>query len=195
MIAFSGVRSSWDMLARNCDLCWLASASWLFASWSASNSRAFSMAMHGLVRERLQQSDLPVRERAARRGSDITSDCLVIAEQRRDSLRPQARTSGRSCAGKRRRLQSATRNMDGASFASGERRHRAAATVRSRRRVTAAAWRERRSPRQPSSLAARIARDRVRRLVVLVDDAAVERRLRSVGDDAMTRSISRWPSS
>ena len=45
MIALSGVRSSWDMFARNCDLCWLASASWLFASWSSSNSRAFSMAM------------------------------------------------------------------------------------------------------------------------------------------------------
>ena len=26
MMAFSGVRSSWDMFARNCDLCWLASA-------------------------------------------------------------------------------------------------------------------------------------------------------------------------
>ena len=29
MMAFSGVRSSWVMFARNCDLCWLASASWL----------------------------------------------------------------------------------------------------------------------------------------------------------------------
>ena len=45
MIAFSGVRSSWLMFARNCDLCWLASASWPFASWSASKRRAFSMAM------------------------------------------------------------------------------------------------------------------------------------------------------
>jgi hypothetical protein len=27
MMAFSGVRSSWLILARNCDLCWLASAS------------------------------------------------------------------------------------------------------------------------------------------------------------------------
>ncbi len=45
MMAFSGVRSSWLMFARNCDLCWLASASWLFASWSSENSRAFSMAM------------------------------------------------------------------------------------------------------------------------------------------------------
>ena len=28
MIALSGVLSSWDMLARNSDLCWLAAASW-----------------------------------------------------------------------------------------------------------------------------------------------------------------------
>ena len=27
MIALSGVRSSWDMLARNSDLCWLAASS------------------------------------------------------------------------------------------------------------------------------------------------------------------------
>ena len=26
-MAFSGVRSSWLMLARNCDLCWLATSS------------------------------------------------------------------------------------------------------------------------------------------------------------------------
>ena len=37
MIAFSGVRSSWDMLAKNSDLCWLAPSSCL-------NSRAFWMA-------------------------------------------------------------------------------------------------------------------------------------------------------
>jgi putative ABC transport system substrate-binding protein len=35
----SGVRSSWLMLARNCDLCWLASASWRLLSWISSNSR------------------------------------------------------------------------------------------------------------------------------------------------------------
>jgi hypothetical protein len=37
MIALSGVRSSCDMLARNSDLCRLATSSW-------RNSRAFSMA-------------------------------------------------------------------------------------------------------------------------------------------------------
>src|SRR5215470_9035328 len=32
MIAFSGVRSSWDILARNSLLCWLATSSWRL-SW------------------------------------------------------------------------------------------------------------------------------------------------------------------
>ena len=44
MIALSGVRSSWDMLARNSDLCRLAaSICWLFSSISR-NSRAFWIA-------------------------------------------------------------------------------------------------------------------------------------------------------
>src|SRR5947209_5218393 len=44
-MALSGVRSSWLILARNCDLCWLASASWRLLSWILSNSRAFSIAI------------------------------------------------------------------------------------------------------------------------------------------------------
>jgi hypothetical protein len=35
----SGVRTSWLMLARNCDLCWLASAIWRLLSWISWNSR------------------------------------------------------------------------------------------------------------------------------------------------------------
>ena len=45
MIALSGVRSSWLMLERNCDLFWLASASCRLLSWISSNSRTFSMAI------------------------------------------------------------------------------------------------------------------------------------------------------
>ena len=45
MMALSGVRSSWLMLARNCDLCWLASSSWRLLSWISSNSRTFSIAI------------------------------------------------------------------------------------------------------------------------------------------------------
>src|SRR5262249_41826919 len=45
MMALSGVRSSWLMLATNCDLCSLASASWRLLSWISSNSRTFSIAI------------------------------------------------------------------------------------------------------------------------------------------------------
>src|SRR5262245_6338531 len=38
-MAFSGVRSSWDMLARNSDLCWLATSSWRLLSASSRKSR------------------------------------------------------------------------------------------------------------------------------------------------------------
>ena len=43
-MAFSGVRSSWDMLARNSDLCWLAASSWRLLSSISRKSRAFWMA-------------------------------------------------------------------------------------------------------------------------------------------------------
>ena len=42
-MAFSGVRSSWDMFARNCDLCWLPRQA-RFGFLERWNSRAFSMA-------------------------------------------------------------------------------------------------------------------------------------------------------
>jgi hypothetical protein len=45
MTALSGVRSSWLMLARNCDLCSLATASCRLFSCTSSNSRTFSIAM------------------------------------------------------------------------------------------------------------------------------------------------------
>ena len=44
MTALSGVRSSWLMLARNSDLCRLASSSWADLSASSRNSRAFWIA-------------------------------------------------------------------------------------------------------------------------------------------------------
>src|SRR5262245_57490059 len=45
MMALSGVRSSWLMLATNCDLCWLASPSCRLLSWISSNNRTFSIAI------------------------------------------------------------------------------------------------------------------------------------------------------
>src|SRR3990172_2309188 len=44
MMALRGVRSSWDMLARNSDLCWLASSSCRPLSSISRNRRAFWMA-------------------------------------------------------------------------------------------------------------------------------------------------------
>src|SRR5215469_16125454 len=44
MIALSGVRSSWLMLATNCDLCWLASSSWRPFSSTSVNRLAFWIA-------------------------------------------------------------------------------------------------------------------------------------------------------
>jgi hypothetical protein len=45
MMALSGVRSSWLMLARNWDLCSLANSSWRLLSWISSNRRTFSIAI------------------------------------------------------------------------------------------------------------------------------------------------------
>ena len=68
MMAFNGVRSSWDMLARKSDLCLLAiSSSWLLA-WSASKRRAFSMAMTAwLANVSSSAISRSVKARAARR--------------------------------------------------------------------------------------------------------------------------------
>ena len=44
MMAFNGVRSSWDMLARNSDLCRLAASIWRLFSSISRNSRAFWIA-------------------------------------------------------------------------------------------------------------------------------------------------------
>src|SRR3974377_1896095 len=44
-MALSGVRSSWLILARNCDLCWLATSSCRLLSWISSKSRTFSIAI------------------------------------------------------------------------------------------------------------------------------------------------------
>ena len=63
MMALSGVRSSWLILARNCDLCWLASASWRLLSWISSNSRTFSIAIAAWSAKVDDQLDLLVGER------------------------------------------------------------------------------------------------------------------------------------
>ena len=54
MTALSGVRSSWDMLARNSDLCRLATSSSADLVSSSRNSRAFTSGDRGLRGERLR---------------------------------------------------------------------------------------------------------------------------------------------
>jgi hypothetical protein len=73
MIALSGVRSSWLMLATNCDLCWLAISSWWLLSWISSNSRTFSIAITAWSAKRRNQLDLFVGERL-NGGSDQRHD-------------------------------------------------------------------------------------------------------------------------
>ena len=61
MTALSGVRNSWDMCARNCDLCWLASASCPTLLLELLEQAGVLDGDDGLIRERLQQADLLVR--------------------------------------------------------------------------------------------------------------------------------------
>src|SRR6516225_7769596 len=78
-MALSGVRSSWLILARNCDLCWLASSSWRLLSWISSNSRTFSID-RGLIGEGRDQLDLLVGERLyfrARQGEHADRNTLA----------------------------------------------------------------------------------------------------------------------
>src|SRR5262245_56401567 len=62
MMALSGVRSSWLMLATNCDLCSLAPASCRLLSWISSSCLAFSIAIRAWSREGRDQLDLLVGE-------------------------------------------------------------------------------------------------------------------------------------
>ena len=64
MIAFSGVRSSCDMLARNSDLCRLATSSCPALVLDLVEQAHVLDGDHGLVGECLHERDLFVRERA-----------------------------------------------------------------------------------------------------------------------------------
>ena len=65
-IAFSGVRSSWDMLARNSDLWRLAASSCRLLSAISRNSRAFWMARADWVAKVCEERDDLRRELAGR---------------------------------------------------------------------------------------------------------------------------------
>ena len=57
MIALSGVRSSWDMFARNCDLCWLAASSSRLVSCDLLEQPGVLDRQDRLAGERLEQVD------------------------------------------------------------------------------------------------------------------------------------------
>ena len=63
MMALSGVRSAWLMLARNCDLCSLANWSCRFLSWIFVEQAHVLDRDHRLVGEGGEQLDLLVGER------------------------------------------------------------------------------------------------------------------------------------
>ena len=67
MTAFSGVRSSWDMFARNCDLCWEASSSARPCASSVWIQPGVVDGQRRLAGERLEQRDDLGREGAGRR--------------------------------------------------------------------------------------------------------------------------------
>ena len=89
MMALSGVRSSWLMFARNCDLCWLASASCAVRLLKLLEQPGVLDGDDGLVGERLQQRDLCAGERPASCRRD---------QRARRSLSP-SRSSGTASSG------------------------------------------------------------------------------------------------
>ena len=91
------MRSSWLMLATNCDLCWLAiSSSRLFSSIS-SNRRALSMAIADWSAKVCIRSTISGRERAGLAAPhDQRADDLVLVQQRHGEQRAHARLDAAS---------------------------------------------------------------------------------------------------
>ena len=95
MIALSGVRSSCDMLARNSDLCLLASSSSRLLAWISLNRRAFWIAITAWSAKVLQQRQLLVAERLRRVARDLDrADAAAFPEHRRERDREAARRLG-----------------------------------------------------------------------------------------------------
>ena len=99
MMALSGVRSSWDMLARNSDLCWFATSSCRLFSSISRNRRAFCDGHLRLVGERLHEAHDALAELA--RGAPDHHDAArhVVAPahrhgQHRRGAPPGGRWSG-----------------------------------------------------------------------------------------------------
>ena len=96
MMALSGVRSSWDMLARNSDLCWLATSSCRLLSSISRKSRAFWIARADWVAKVFSSSMTSGGNSPGRVADhDEAADQAILAEQRHREQRPvyRARTS------------------------------------------------------------------------------------------------------
>ena len=91
MTAFSGVRSSWDMLARNSDLWRLAASSCRLFSSSSRNSRAFWMARADWAAKVLSRSTTGCGKSARRLpDDDQAAEDPVLAQQRDRQHGPEA---------------------------------------------------------------------------------------------------------
>ena len=91
MMAFSGVRSSWDMFARNCDLCWLATSSCSALLLDLLEQPGVLDRQDGLAGERLEQVDDGLGELAGRLAADHEhADDALLADQRHGDVRAEA---------------------------------------------------------------------------------------------------------
>src|ERR1700752_1240636 len=84
MMALSGVRSSCDMLARNSDLCWLATSSSRLLISSSRNKRAFWMARADWVANVFRELDDLGAESAGRAARDDQAADEALFVQKRD---------------------------------------------------------------------------------------------------------------
>ena len=89
MIALSGVRSSWDMLARNSDLCRLAASSSRLFSSSSRNRCAFAMATFDWAASVFMRFTIARRTRPGSSGPPRCRGHVVAPAQGHREHRPQ----------------------------------------------------------------------------------------------------------
>ena len=96
-MALSGVRSSWDMLARNSDLCWLATSSSRLLPSISRKSRAFWMARADWVANVFRISTTSaVNSPGVRPAHDEAPDDALLVEQRDREQRARPRLEQRA---------------------------------------------------------------------------------------------------
>ena len=191
MMALSGVRSSWDMFARNCDLCWLATSSSRPFSSSSWNRRAFWIASADWLAKVWSSSTDARRERAGRLAADHQ------AAERRGPRAAAARPAAARKPAASQRARDAARRSRPRPAMSGDLDRRRVAAPPDRRRPRPSAERCALGRPLPASAATRRSRAGANSplgLVELVDRAAVgPESSDGVRDDG--RRAPRWRSS